>query len=370
MEEGQVIQIEAKTNPGQRESLQKWIDSQTLELIVTNCHLLYQNGSNIGNLTEQQNHVSPNLPSLSLDNIFIESSVSIELVDSIEAVQRFSNDMKQQLCRIDETRSELVGIDCEWRPSEYMDKPRQPQPVLLLQICLHSLKKVYLFDLQTMLRPLLSPEATMNDLEEAVNDSLIPLMTSTDIIKTGYQLSSDLRRMAASYPHIPCFCEVNSVLEVASLIKRVLHVSKQKRTRYITMSLAAMSSHYLGMTVNKEDQLCDWSTRPLAQSQVKYAALDAAVSPVLVEKALESISGCIVRHDHKDKQDNEFGRSVIERWDGDPAFLKEILSWRFYNLESPDSSKISELQAKQIVGSSWQVASSWITGESPPSFEV
>ena len=86
MEEGQIIQIEAKTNPGQRESLQKWIDTQTLELVVTNCRLLYyqDGGSNIANLTadQQQNPVSPNLPSLSLDNLFYESSVSVELVDS------------------------------------------------------------------------------------------------------------------------------------------------------------------------------------------------------------------------------------------------------------------------------------------------
>ena len=291
----------------------------------------------------------------------------------LETVESFSNDLKQQLGQTNQTKPELVGIDCEWRPSEYMDKPKQPQPVLLLQVSLHSLKKVYLLDLQKLLRPLLSSETSMNDLEEAVNDSLIQMMYSTAIIKTGYQLSSDLRRMAASYPHIPCFREVNSVLEVASLIKRVLHISKQKRSRYITTSLASMSSHYLGMTVNKEDQLCDWSIRPLEQSQMEYAALDAAVSPVLVEKALGSISGSIVvRYGHHDQPDNELGWPVIERWDGDTSFSKEILSWRFFNLESPDPSTISDLQAKQIVGSSWQVASSWITGQisPPPSCEV
>ena len=126
------------------------------------------------------------------------------------------------------------------------------QPVLLLQISFHELQTVYLLDLQTMLRPLMSPDTTMNDVETEVSKALSPLLESKFIIKVGYQLCSDLRRTFASYPHLPCFQEVQSTLEISSFIKKVLHISKQKKSRYITTSLAAMTSHYLGMTVDKE----------------------------------------------------------------------------------------------------------------------
>jgi hypothetical protein len=248
----------------------------------------------------------------------------------------------------------MVGIDCEWQPSQFMD-PGEPQPVLLMQISLQALQKVFLFDFQSLLRPLLPPEDPMNEIEAAVSDVLSDLLSSKRILKVGYQLASDLRRIAASYPHVPCFQEVQSALEVSTLIKRILHITKQKKSRSITMSLARMTSHYLGKTVDKECQVSDWAARPLTQHQLDYAALDAAISPLLTEKVLESIQGRI----NGDKP-------LIERWDGDEGLAKEIDSWRFFFLQTEDRNAIKKLQAKQIVGSSWIVTQNWITGSEPP----
>jgi hypothetical protein len=195
----------------------------------------------------------------------------------------------------------------------------------------------------------------MNELETATSEILSKLWESKRILKTGYQIGSDLRRIAASYPHMPCFQQVQSVLEVDSLVKRILHITKQKKSRSVTMSLARMTSHYLGKTVDKECQVSDWMARPLTNKQSDYAALDAAISPALVEKALESVDARI---------NGDLPR--IERWQGDEGLSKAIESWRFFILESDDPTTIQKLQAKQIVGPSWTVAQSWITGGNPP----
>jgi 3'-5' exonuclease len=271
-----------------------------------------------------------------------------------------------------------VGIDCEWQPTVFMEsssKRQTSQPVLLLQISLNALEKVYLFDLQTLLRPLRQPHKPMNELEQAVSDCLRPVMKSENVLKVGYQIPSDLRRIAASYPHLPCFREVRSVLEIASLIKRVLHVSKQKRSRYITTSLDSMTSHYLGRTLDKGKQMSNWAARPLSAEQLEYASLDAAVSPVLADRALRSIGAsiCNITSECVGLDDNEAGGNsgpVIERWHGDVGLSKEIVSWRFQFLGEADESTVSRLKAKQVVGSSWIASKSWISGQTPPLFAM
>lgn len=262
---GQLLQIEAKTNPGQRESIQKWVDDNCLELTLIDCQLL---SPSLGAVEDHHSDSGPksgkkkkigtysSLPTLGLDNIF-DKYASIKFVDNLDSISDFSNDISKVLSRLssDEdsgSASPLVGIDCEWQPREFMENPNLPQPVLLLQVSFHELQKVYILDLQALLRPLVPSNTPMNDVEKEVSSALSGLMKSKLIIKVGYQLSSDLRRIFASYPHLSCFQEVHSTLEIASVIKRVLQISKQKKSRYITMSLAAMTSHYLEMTLDKE----------------------------------------------------------------------------------------------------------------------
>ena len=264
IQEGQLLQIEAKTNPGQRESIEKWVDENCLELTIMECNLLTPNleaakdrdnsmSSNSGKRKKIETHSS--LPTLTLETLF-DKPVSINYVDNFNSILEFGKDVSKVVSEpcsdgIPNSFARLVGIDCEWQPREFMRNPNLPQPVLLLQISFHGLQKVYLLDLQALLRPLRPPNEPMNDIEKELSRFMSQLMTSKRVIKVGYQLSSDLRRIFASYPHLPCFQEVYSVVEISSLIKRVLHISKQKKSRSITMSLASMTSHYLGMVLDK-----------------------------------------------------------------------------------------------------------------------
>ena len=129
--------------------------------------------------------------------------------------------------------------------------------------------------------------------------------------------------------------------------------------------------------------------RDLTPEQLEYAALDAAVTPKLMEKVMESVDARISM-DHllqeessaaneeeqqQQRQQHQNGPidtiplhgPVIQRWDSDDALLKEIVSYRFLLLpESIDEATIGELQAKQIVGPSWIASAVWTAVENPP----
>ena len=96
------------------------------------------------------------------------------------------------------------------------------RPVLLLQISLHSVGKVYLFDLQSLLRPILDPAQAMDDVEETFSDALKTFFESRKILKVGFHLDTDLIRLAGSYPHIAAFRCFNAVLEVSTVAQEAL----------------------------------------------------------------------------------------------------------------------------------------------------
>ena len=421
LKEGMEIQIQGKTTVENRDSLTKWIDTQTLDLEVIDyqiftsrkedsaggCDDATDASATVSKTEDKKSNAiptkrhkhrppsniattSPGMPELTMDDLF--SNGSIHFVDDLDSLHQFEADFEKFLVQIGEDltsahevdsanrlqsiESNIVGIDCEWQPSQFDDNPhgrRQPQPVLLMQVSLQALEQVYIFDFQTMLRPLLSPGTPMDEIENEVCQILQKVFSSTKVFKVGYQISSDLKRIAASYPHMYCFQEAHSVLEVSSVIKRILHVTKQKKSRLITQSLARMTEHYIRRTLNKECQISNWALRPIDSKQVHYAALDAAISPKLIQSALESIDAkvCV-----KIPQ--------LMRFDGDDSLSKLIESWRFVVfLEDSSSSTadgvgsdnmdndvvdlfIQKFKAKRIIGPAWAVSQNWITGRKPP----
>lgn len=129
-------------------------------------------------------------------------------------------------------------------------------------------------------------------------------------------------------------------------------------------------------------ELTDWAVRDLTQEQLEYAALDAAVTPKLMEEVMKSIQAHISSNHllsqeseevEQQQQENESAANgqlhgpVIRRWDGDDALQNEIVSYRFLVLpESTDETTIGKLQAKQIVGPSWIASSVWTAVQNPP----
>lgn len=383
---GQLLLMEARTNVQSMDSLRNWVLNQTLDLVIYSYQILStmedpaeamvaksllskQAASVLG--IKPRPVVIPSILEdvdetrhLLLQDIYLpEKGQRIEayykkhilLVDNMERIQQFSNELSQMLLQLttqtdhsdsqtDSFSAGLIGLDCEWLPSFYTSSRNEPQPVLLLQISLHPLKKVYLLDLQALLRPLQPTSTPMNPLEEAVAQVLGDMLTSQRLIKTGFQVVHDLRQLAASYPHIAALQTVHSVLESSVLAKRVMHMNKQRHARMATSSLSRLCETFLGKALQKDEQCSNWSARPLTIEQIEYASLDAAVTPVITELLMKAANAAF------------FDRPQVGRWKDDKLFLNTLVSWRFIFLDSDaDPQAIRKLNAKRIVGDHFTV---------------
>ena len=398
---GQLLYIEGKTNVGNRDSLRHWAEKRSLDIVVFNYRLLEespnvlagqqqqrQRGMPFTTTTANKNDAQNKLPSvpkprripsaapedcLQMNDIFPnndgEANKSIIMVDDLDGIRDFHNSVNQLLTesrkkevistsadpRITQSAPLLVGVDCEWKPTFMLESTAEKQPVLLLQISLQELQKVFLFDLQTLLRPCLEPTNETNSLEEETSQALTAIFGDPSFVKVGFQVMTDLRQLAGSYPHIPAFRSFEAVLEVGSVAKVAMQLAKVPKARQWIGSLTRLSEKFYDKPMNKEQQISDWSCRPLSEEQLIYGALDAAVTPGILEKAMALAN----------VQWNE-GLQLKRNID-DRVFSKAITSLRFVFLNRDSSSAaIRKLKAKTIVSDEWLVTQKWVTGQAVP----
>ena len=96
---------------------------------------------------------------------------------------------------------------------------------------------------------------------------------STNILKLGYSLHHDLRKLFKSYGDLECFhyCEA-PILDI------------QEASPSVQGGLSGLAKTVLGKALNKSVRLSGWEKRPLSNSQLHYAALDAAVLIAIYKK--------------------------------------------------------------------------------------
>ena len=400
---GQLVLVKGKTNVDNHDSLRNWVEKNSFDIVVFSYQMLEEGmlppGGVLNNVPSNDElrrlqlaaSVPPAAPVpqrrpslrptsntngyLTLNDVFLcpSGAIPVTLVDSFESVNAFASKISQLLLSlttyndaerrdVDGDKVGLIGMDCEWRPSFMAISPNEPQPILLLQICVQPLKQIFLFDAQALFRPLKDPSVTMTELEELASQTLGDVFSSRRLPKVGFQLGADLRRLASSYPHIPAFRTFEGVVEVATLAKKAMQLKRERNAKYHTSSLARVTEFILGKTVNKEQQVSDWSVRPLSDEQIEYAALDAAVSPVLFEKYLQMAeAGIITENSSRSSSFLQLGR-----WEDDTMFTGSVLSWRFSLLGTNDPNAIRKLKAKRIIGESYIVTQRWHTGGKPP----
>lgn len=406
LQKGQLVLVQGRTSVGTRDSLRNWVTKRVFDVVVLSYQLLHEEPSAVANslLAEQRKVVERRGRALSppasppvnpekclrLKDLYavmdeVESSVNgdrdaglessvashVVLVDDMQSVKIFTKDLSQLLTSFHPPKSNeveekersalptvgLVGIDCEWQPTFLLPSTRDPQPVLLLQVCLHPLKRIYLFDMQTLLRPMMPPSQSMDKLEREVSFALGALFESKRLIKVGFQVVHDLRQLAASYPHIPTLHFYNAVLESSTLGKKAIRMAGSGDAREATSSLSRLVDQFIGKPLNKQEQCSDWSKRPLSDEQIEYASLDAAVTPIMVEKMITDL----------DLRARFFWeKPQLGRWENDTSFKKAISSWRFVFVHTTDFNVQRKLKAKRVVGDPLVVSQSWITGEVPP----
>lgn len=162
----------------------------------------------------------------------------------------------------------VVGIDTETKPffSRKLNKFLGGRnPTALIQLATRSsigLEAVYIVDMLTI-----SKNCLLCTLDRILGKILI----DENCIKVGQSLSNDFKELSNAYPSVKAFTDVRSIVDTTTIVK----VLQPELTQ--TVSLKNMVKNYLHYNLIKNQQLSDWSHRPLSSSQIHYAACDALV---------------------------------------------------------------------------------------------
>ena len=213
-----------------------------------------------------------------------ESLSSGELASFIRGSPAGKKDFGMTISANREVFENVVGIDAEW-------VPRSGSPVALLQIA--TRREAFLVDTLALCGDAENPrenprEASLNAEKAAsLNRFLADLFARRDVVKLGFGLEHDFSRLRRSFPgSLACVAEPARVcrsagfVDVRALCALVFPEKRKLRKAGLAVTVASV----LGAYVDKTEQCSDWARRPLAPSQVAYAAADAHVLTALFDR--------------------------------------------------------------------------------------
>ncbi|KAM6555518.1 hypothetical protein CsatB_002537 [Cannabis sativa] len=177
------------------------------------------------------------------------------------------------------TRSSLVALDAEWKPT----RTRQstfPTVSLLQLACRLSPRLVG--SSNELLLPEEESVVFLVDLilipPPSIWELLRDLFVSPDILKLGFRFKQDLVYLSSTFSSHGCnlgFDRVEPFLDITSIYNHLQEKQPERRISKDIKSLATICKEVLGISLSKELQCSDWSVRPLTEEQRTYAALDA-----------------------------------------------------------------------------------------------
>ena len=177
----------------------------------------------------------------------------------------------------EDTVADSWGLDCEWRPKRFAGCET---PVATLQLSHSGSRMTFLVDVQNLIQRFVKdPNAAMTGIEETLSDVLGKIFFHPHIAILTFGGSQDLGKLAASFPHVPCFRICENIIDLHSLSRNV-YPGKPKS--YMS-SLRKMVALLANKNLDKTNQCSDWEQRPFTASQIDYACLDAAVLPPLLQ---------------------------------------------------------------------------------------
>ena len=184
----------------------------------------------------------------------------------------------------------VVGIDAEW-------VPRSGSPVALLQIA--TRREAFLVDTLALCGDAENQTASASQREASLgknaekekaaslNRFLADLFARRDIVKLGFGLEHDFSRLHRSFPgSLACVAEPARVCRSAGFVdvRALCALAFPEKRKLRKAGLAVTVASVLGAYVDKTEQCSDWARRPLAPSQVAYAAADAHVLTALFDR--------------------------------------------------------------------------------------
>lgn len=385
-----IVMIQAKVNAySTRNSLENWVSDRRLDLNLVSFQILHDSATatSIGPQELKPQSIPPpptaNKPFLKFSDTIPGDSVdTIQVVDDVDSLQLFSEHVAILLDTLEKhpfavdgyaptpastidgepntiestMKYEVIGLDCEWKPNFYLESPRERQPVLVLQMSVQN--RTYIFDMQSLARPFVSADDPMTTEEKAMNDVVEKVFAAKHVFIVGFQLLNDLQKLACSYPNFKAFQLINGVAEISTLAGKVIRSQRQRNSRQITSSLNRLTEHFLDRSVDKQQQVSDWSQRPMTKEQVEYAALDAAVTSKLAKQFFETLEVFVFSPG-----------PVLARWKGDNVFSKILTSYKFLFLEpGSDFHVIKKLKAKAVISGYplLVVTQTWTTAQDAP----
>ena len=121
-----------------------------------------------------------------------------------------------------------------------------------------------------------------------MNRFLADLFARRDVVKLGFGLEHDFSRLRRSFPgSLACVAEPARACAAPpgswTCARACALVFPEKR-KLRKAGLAVTVASVLGAYVDKTEQCSDWARRPLAPSQVAYAAADAHVLTALFDR--------------------------------------------------------------------------------------
>lgn len=193
------------------------------------------------------------------EKLYHKSPLTRDQIILIDTPEKFINMINSCL-----KTQEVISMDCEWKPS-FGAKQSQ---VAIIQI--GTINKVYLIDCIVLNKP---QNASMwHSLYKLVLDN-------AEIIKLGFGLEQDLKEMKTSIKGLGNIkVKGEGHLDLSILWKSLLnHKLSIPGTSDAGVSLSCVVQSCFGKPLEKSEQCSNWELRPLRESQIEYAALDAYI---------------------------------------------------------------------------------------------
>ena len=249
----------------------------TIDLVVHRINIINFNNNNNNNNNDDDDVLVHQEDEIIIENN--DKNIKFMTLDILGSISRrnytihYINDSKSLLTLVNDFKlfnNGLIGLDSEWRPRLLNDEKNIFYPVSILQLSLND--NIYIIDLQILNED--------NNLMTILNDAL-SIFNDKNINVLGFGIKYDIEQLKNSYPLMNCFHMISNIIDIQSLYN-----NKMKNNKKNHSSLSAICKQFYNIDMNKNEQLSTWHIRPLYQNQLIYAAIDAAILPILYEKII------------------------------------------------------------------------------------